>query len=648
MKFYSVLLILILTSASFPQSKNDLGANRSIYMVDSLANHDTNGVIDTTVTSAKEVKVDTLIPVYQKYLDDKSFIINNNEIVKLNYRYAGDILKIFPFTFTRDYGLIGYPNETMIYGAGNSGVSYLQDGIEMNNRLTNTFNLNNLQTEYIDSAEVVPSPRGFLYGINNNPAAVNFVTKNFINKVPYTRIKYIQGADGEAMVDAIFNAMIYKKLNASFDVTNRKIDSTYSNSGFSTWQATVRLKYFLSNKINLSADYSFIKSKVGLNGGVNIDSINSLTSNPDSYIYNTALAPVNNTLKYRADKWHFFKLEMLGKLFNNSNTDLKLYYRFNQDEINNPGVNYEKRISKNKISGMLLTQDYSAGLFNFNLNANYENAEIKYFNFQNNASTQLQTSDKLFYLTTIFSLNLLDTNFVPSIFYKYTYESAGKFKGALRNNYHGIGFDLRYKLQNNYNFYLGYSNYQTAYSLNNVYNWELGAAANFQNLKLDVNIFQRNNFIPGSTYSLMQQVEYSANMIGISGRFNFGIWKILFEGRGAYYTKNNSSDLFIEFPKYSINGGIYFKSMLFKSNLNLKAGFQFDYAGKMKMPSYIKQNGVILSSSQINFVASGVIQKVATVYFIWENLLDAQYYLIPYYPIRARNLRFGIAWELFN
>ncbi|MBK6913937.1 MAG: hypothetical protein IPH11_09815 [Ignavibacteriales bacterium] len=41
-------------------------------------------------------------------------------------------------------------------------------------------------------------------------------------------------------------------------------------------------------------------------------------------------------------------------------------------------------------------------------------------------------------------------------------------------------------------------------------------------------------------------------------------------------------------------------------------------------------------------------QKVATVYFTWENLFDNDYFITPYYPMPNRNIRFGLSWELFN
>ncbi|HEY7751945.1 MAG TPA: putative porin, partial [Ignavibacteriaceae bacterium] len=51
---------------------------------------------------------------------------------------------------------------------------------------------------------------------------------------------------------------------------------------------------------------------------------------------------------------------------------------------------------------------------------------------------------------------------------------------------------------------------------------------------------------------------------------------------------------------------------------------------------------------KLDFTLAGEIKKLAIFYFVWENLFGNQYYITPYYPMPDRNVRFGLAWELFN
>ena len=74
----------------------------------------------------------------------------------------------------------------------------------------------------------------------------------------------------------------------------------------------------------------------------------------------------------------------------------------------------------------------------------------------------------------------------------------------------------------------------------------------------------------------------------------------------------------------------------------------FYYTGKNKVFTF--ENGLleVPSSYKVDFTLVGEIQKVAIVYFTFENLLDNKYYITPYYPMPERNFRFGVAWELLN
>ncbi|MGA7836501.1 MAG: hypothetical protein WB996_00915, partial [Ignavibacteriaceae bacterium] len=82
---------------------------------DSLKTKNTTTVLDT---SKQATKIDTLKPIYQSALSSEDYFINRRDIVRMDYRNAGDLFSRFPFAFTRDFGFIGQPNETVLYGAG--------------------------------------------------------------------------------------------------------------------------------------------------------------------------------------------------------------------------------------------------------------------------------------------------------------------------------------------------------------------------------------------------------------------------------------------------------------------------------------------------------------------------------------------------
>ncbi|MHB1687015.1 MAG: TonB-dependent receptor [Ignavibacteriaceae bacterium] len=639
MKFLPILLLFFFINL-YPQTHDSFKVNADSSFADSIKNktHDSLLVKDTL-----KIKPDTLIYIFQKPLEDNSLFIDRNIIDRLDYRYTGDFFKPFSFGFVRDFGFTGQPNEIMLYGVGFGGISFLQDGILQNNMLTNSFDLNEVQSESVDSVEIIPLPRGFLFGSYSNAAAVNFISRDITIPKPYSRIKYYQGPYGEALIDMLFNERFFKKFSVSFDVTNRKTDSSYTNSAFSTWQANVKLKYFLSDKINLQASYNFVHSEVGLNGGVNVDSV--VPASLGQTYFDFIGWPVNYPYRHLNKKRHYFNLRLLSNFFKNSYTDINLYYKFSLDQLNNPADTLNlKDEDKNKTYGISLKQNFNEDIFNISLNGNYEETDYRYYSFSNTTLQSYPFHEKIFSVSSILSANLIDSSFVPAVFFKYSNQSQDEYLPLQRNNYSGIGFDLTYNLPGYLKFYLGYSTYQTGSSTKSLNNFEAGSQISLGNLFVDLKYFRRNNFVPPQYSFLSYDSNYVPDMSGIGINLNYSLWKIYLETAASFYSQQNSSGLFYEFPKVKFTGGIYYRNFLFDSNLDLKTGLVSYYTGKMKFGL----NGEVAPSLRIDFTLAGEIRKVAMVYFTWENLFNNTYYIIPYYPMPRRGIRFGIAWELFN
>jgi hypothetical protein len=106
---------------------------------------------------------------------------------------------------------------------------------------------------------------------------------------------------------------------------------------------------------------------------------------------------------------------------------------------------------------------------------------------------------------------------------------------------------------------------------------------------------------------------------------------------------------------------------MFDGNLHLKTGINYRYSGaknfitydfeKSRGVRYFSENGsgpmqlsseMVPSAFQFDFFLAATIDEVAIFYFVFENLLDEVYYLIPYYPMYASAIRFGISWEIFD
>jgi hypothetical protein len=639
-------LLFFFYSIAFSQSNNPVKTLRDLPSSDTLKiiNKDSLAVIDSLKAKSKLIR-DTLISIYQKPFDEQSYFVDRNEIDFMDYRYAGDLLKNSKFNNLNDYGTIGQPNETYLYGIGNNGISYFEDGILQNNRLLNTFDLNSIQTEDIDSIEVAPLPRGFLYGSFTNPVSVNFITRDFMPPKPYTRLKYYQGPNGEAMIDGIFNERAFNKFDFFFEFTNRKFDSSYSNTSYSSWQLKFKLKYYLNDKINILASYGFENSTVGLNGGVNVDSLIRSSPNVNSYLYNDILAPVNSDLNSQNYKFHYFNLRLLSNYFNNSSTDLNLYYKFEYTKFNqyNDTSSYYS-LNQNKIYGVSLKQDYRKDLFDLQLNGVYEISNLNYYSPADSIYNYYPVNYNNFSASAIVSLHLLDSTLVPALFYKYSNESGNIYSPESNGGYSGIGADITYKWSNLLKLYLGYSNFKTGAQLNYSQSYEAGITTTLEDFYSDLELFRRKDLHLDTQYSFLNyDNQINPDLTGIGANINYMIWKFLLETQVSYYTTDNISELLYLIPKISFTGGVYYKNILFNNSLNLKTGLVYSFMGKRNSSS-----GEINSNWKLDLTLAGEIQKVAIVYFTWENIFNNEYYIVPYYPMFSRGIRFGISWELFN
>ena len=89
--------------------------------------------------------------------------LENNNFTKesidfTDYRNGADFITNLSFGLLKDLGSVGQPSEALIYGNGFGRVSFMRDGIPLNTRLTNSFDLNLFQSENTGLVETLPLP----------------------------------------------------------------------------------------------------------------------------------------------------------------------------------------------------------------------------------------------------------------------------------------------------------------------------------------------------------------------------------------------------------------------------------------------------------------------------------------------------------
>ncbi|NWF89838.1 MAG: TonB-dependent receptor plug domain-containing protein [Ignavibacteriaceae bacterium] len=630
---------------SLGQGKDSLSLIESQPAIDTLLSGIDSSAVSLTDSSVA-FESDSLIYLNQQPLMSSSTFISRTNILRNDYRNTADILKIFPFTFERSYGFIGQPNDVLLYGVESMQTNYLVDGVPVS--FLYSLDFNQFQSEDIDSIEIVSLPRGFLMGHSANSVAVNFISKNTISSQPYSRIKYYEGPFGEAFIDGSFTLKILNDLIVSTDITNRKVDDSFKNSAFSIWQFNSKIKYHLSNEINFIANYYFTKSLTSINGGVNVEEYLGTDVSINALLANETLSPVNYENNSLGFKQHNFGLKILAQAFNGSYTNLDLYYKFYQTEYTAiDSLADEKNTGKDKIWGVNLNQKFSFNPLDITIHAGYKALKHdSYYASSDSLSSGVSIYDPAFeynsyFISPIITLNLLDSLFFPSVYFK---AASLNYKGSLNHseifNYSGFGGDIALYLSDQLNFYFGYSQIDQT---------DLTDKAKLLELK----ILYKSDF-DNISASLFNKKSNKINFWGVGVTGSYLIWKILLEARlSKYFIEDGSLVEPINIPSIKINTGIYYRDYLFNSNLDLKCGFILNYTGTQKLRNfeipYLKNLSIDVESwTTVDFTLSAAIQKYAIVYFTWENLFDWVYYITPFYPMPERNIRFGIAWEIFN
>ena len=665
-----------------------LASVRAEYNVDSLKFNNLTSA-DSVLqkdkdTSALKIIVDTLRPLNYVPLSSSSehtILLNRKTFESFDYRYSGDLFSYLPFGFLQDLGALGQPNEVTVYGNGFNNISYLRNGVPINNRIQNSLDLYNVQLESVDSVEVLPLPRGFLGGSFLNPVSVNFITRDMFPAKPYTKIRFYQGNNEEGYVDFLFHTYVTKKLGIKFDVTNYSIGNGYTNTEYGNWQASISAKYNFTNYINFILSYNYSKEETKLNGGIDLNNTkSSFPSYPiNSILYDPYFALVIYEDRYQKTTCHNLDFSILAEVIKALPTNVNFYWQNNLNEFRQNELNKvkdeESIIHNNKYNlfGLNVNQKVLIPYFNSNFTLNVERTSY----YANVLSSKPKINSVSF--SGINKLSILN-NIIPAVFYKFSnYNNISLF---------GLGGDININVLG-FGLYAGLSAFQKPFNLiekeylknitdyQTINNYEVGVSYKSSGFNISAGYFlSYNNKTPYAIINKLNdsvKTDYVTDYFlqetktqGVNLNFSKKIWKILITNNSTlFFTKTDQKNQLL--PEYAINAGIYYVDTLFNDNLKLKTGLNFRMSGKQDGRIYDFERSVAAfyintasmglqkinnelstSSFQMDFFMAAKIQDAAIIYFVFQNVLDEENYYISIYPKQSRGIRLGFNWELFN
>ncbi len=629
----------------------------------------------TKADTAHALKSDSLImPIFpiplvgsvDRVLSSHS-VVTDSTINFSDYEYPGDLLTLEPGVFIRDLGSAGQLNGLTIGGLDGRAIAFMSDGVELNDPLTGVYNSYLYPTENIDRVEFIPATRSFLYGLNGTGGAINFVSKSKKAIHAYSRIRYSESVYGYGFFDGMFSQNITRALNLTAGLQHGTLAGEYANSDYDAWNARVKIRYNLSSKLNIFASEIYNHNQLGLNGGVDTASRN-ITG------YDPILAQLRNTDSYEKITRHDVQLGAAGELFPDSTfeTALTLYHSTNlreyRDEENRPNPN-----------GIFVQEDHWSQWYGARLTQHLE-----FVHQLVDLGAEMQSRG-------VIASSVMDQHLETSrsLFGKEEYRPANDVDGALYARFDNYlsqsllsyGGDVSLSPLPWIAFFGGFSRsyrfptFQELYWRDSIVNGPQSTFSPEEHHLFQGGLRLLNNgatlveltyfhrivddpivivptliSYPFPTLEFVQENQATYNGVEGTAGFHFGIFYA--EGSAQFLETTGDVGGPSLLPRWSGTGGIYYWDKLVKGHLDLKVGVRGRVLTSYQGMEYNPQAWMYVPSMQQPINASGVSDLVimahigsAYIHVIWQNLLDLQYVITPFYPELERSVRFGISWE---
>ncbi|HZY09681.1 MAG TPA: TonB-dependent receptor [Bacteroidota bacterium] len=630
-----------------------------------------NTTIDTLDVSILDTVPKPVLPIYgigsiNQFLPEEQ-VITDSMINFSNYKFGGDLLNSVPGIFIFDLGSFGQSLGVTSMGLDARSIGFLSDGISLNDPLTGIFNLNLYPTEHIERIEVVRGTRAFLYGLNSTGSVFNLISKSKKAIRPYSKIRYSESAYDYGTFDGMFSQDVVRGMNMMIGIQHPTYGGRFPNSEYDAWSVRVKLRYNVSDDVNVFATELYNQTQLGLNGGID-------PSTPPSLRFEPLRATLRNTDAYEKVTRHDIQVGGALKLFPDSTsiTKLTLFHSTNLREYRDE----ENRISANKL---FVTQDHWSQWYGI-----YLSQQLNSESYRLEVSTDVQsrgviaspTINQHIETATNFrgALDILLSDQIHSSHY-------ARFDRYMNNSPLSYGSDLTITPMAWLTIFGGYSTSYRFPTLQEIY-WrdsivnggnfsperhhlfEAGVRMGdggssflelilFNRTIIDyIGILQTNQQYPFPTLRFDQQPKHTLR--GLSTRASLRFGDFFSEGR-VQYLESPDNTVPSVFPKWSADVGVYYWAKLFTNHLNLKLGVQSKLLSSYIGAEFNPQASMYLPNSSSVPNSVGTLDLIilahigsAYIHFIWDNILDRQYFITPGYPMTDRALRFGLSWEFLD
>jgi outer membrane cobalamin receptor len=618
---------------------------------------------------------------------DSSSEFHSSQFLWSDARYFGNLLWKLPGFFLRDLGEPGKPGQFNAWGVDSRGVAILMDGRPMNDPITGTYNLYDIPMEFVEQVEEFSGVSSIPESWNAPGATLNFVTHQYNTLRPITKVRYVQGPNNDLMSDGLFAQNIFRGFNVMFGFQRRVSDGRFNGSRTITtvplpqgaivddWNVRTRLRYNFSNRLNIALTDFYSKDINGLNGGVD-------TSRSPN-IYDDVGPFVNSPNALETVSRRDVSLLAIGKFFDDSTsvTQANAYYTHLLRDYSNPGSEFAQLSIVNshyaELRGIRVQQSFRSEFHVTEFGLQSEHSQYASNGFYDSTAqagavnSAKRTISSAFLTSSLHPVDIVNIS-ISARYDDFNNQSAPSFGAGLKivpvsliGIFGEYGQTYRFPTFQESSWAdstilrpvaIGKEKHALVRAGVELHFGDSGllSVAGFDRSVDNAIVFQPAQTTKGSRAVRILNIP-NTHTRGIAGSLSAQYGPFAFEGTLLFtkYTEEDTARLLS--PDVLMSGELSYRNKFFKDALDAKVGARFHFINGQRGMSFSPQWGVftenltgdIPSWTRLDLFA---VLKIGDAYITisYENLLNANYYITPIYPMPDRTFRFGVNWVFLD
>ena len=596
---------------------------------------------------------------------DTTSQFHSREFIFSDVTNAHDLLVKVPGSFFRDLGQPGQPGQLSLFGVDTRGISVQLDGRPLNDPVFGGYDLYDIPIQYVHEVEILQGSGSLYEGANSPGGTINFVSHQYNNLHPMTKFRFFQGPYDHILSDGIFAQNITRALNAMFGFQRQVTDGRFTNSAYDSWNFRFRLRYNVAEQLNVWASDFYTKSTVGLNGGIDP------TLSPS--LYDEVTAVVRDDKTYQIRSRHDFTLGSVGKLLADSASlsKLVLYYSSIDREYANGGgaglapvfqdiqgsslwgLKFDQRIDFNVGAldvGTSLERrhvDYSHYLAERTENYAAANAKVtlrpvdwvsgafssrlEQLRGDNSMSWGINVEARITPWLTLWGDNSSSFRY-PTIQELFWQDSALVRPRAFSKEKHSF-------FRAGARFEIGPASLSLSVFKRKIENAILFAGTPFANTPFGAGVGVLITSLPTEEFT------------GGAADVRLSLWKFELQGNATLTDSKQQVIYWRVVPRFTSLSEFSYRDTFVGGNLDLKTAVRLKFVshhdGLEFVPRLLafatQSTSEMPSFTTLDFY---LVAKLGDAYltFIWENPVDVNAMMVPFYPLMSRSIKLGVNW----